>query len=72
MVGSIRSMSREKPELPQLAEHLEIIIRYPTGVEPEIQIELSSEIDYGSTEEVLIGYLGSVAVDDRSRVIIFL
>lgn len=60
--------SEKEIEIPEHIERLDNLTVYPADVSPESEIELIREQAFGSTDEVLIGRLGSIGVDTSGRV----
>lgn len=60
--------SEKEVEIPEHIEDLDNLTVYPADVSPESEIELIREQAFGSTDEVLIGRLGSIGVDTSGRV----
>lgn len=60
----------DEAELPEHIRELENLTVYPLNVRPESKIQLIREITFGDTEEVLIGNITDIAVDERRRVFI--
>ncbi|MDR8393822.1 6-bladed beta-propeller [Aliifodinibius sp. S!AR15-10] len=62
--------SQPEVEVPDHIKELENLTVYPANPEPKMEIELIPEQTFGSTNEVLIGKLGSLGADSSGRVFI--
>src|SRR5690625_2417906 len=57
-------------EIPEHIEKLNNLTVYSTDTSPEREIKLIREQAFGTTDEVLLGRLGSIGVDKSDRVFI--
>lgn len=62
--------SNKKSEVPERFKELENLISYSADTEPEMKIAFHRERSFGSSDKILIGILGNIAVDDLNRVFI--
>lgn len=57
-------------ELPEHIRELENLTVYPADARPSSSIHLEHEITFGETDEILIGRLGDMTVDEKDQVFI--
>lgn len=62
--------SPEKHQLPKELQKLENFTVYPADANPEKTTSFEKKVVYETSEEVLIGRIGDIAVDDSGRVFI--
>ena len=62
--------SQEVPHIPERAQMLDNLMVYSAEANPAGEIQLIPEQTFGSTDNVLIGRLGSVAINENGRVFI--
>lgn len=61
---------KEKINTPDHLKELENLTVYSPDTEPVAKIQFVQEVSFGDTEDIIIGRLGSTAVDDHGRVYI--
>lgn len=60
----------DEANIPQHVKSLDSLTIYPADAQPVREIQLIREQTFGSSDEVLIGTLGGMAVDESNRVLI--
>ncbi|MDR9417995.1 6-bladed beta-propeller [Gracilimonas sp.] len=60
----------KKSELPESAKNLTNLTVYPEDPEPEYEIELIAEQDFGGSDSIYISYVSDIISDEENRVII--
>src|SRR5699024_4234283 len=63
-------LGKETVEVPEYIKKLDNLTVYPADASPERKLKLIREQAFGSTDEVLLGRLGSISVDKSNRVFI--
>ncbi len=58
------------PEIPEVIQDLEHLIVYPADAKPAKSVSFQKDSVYGDSDEVIIGRIGNVAVDNLGRVFI--
>lgn len=66
----VSCQAKERPEIPEHIQNLDHVRILTQNSGPENTIHLEREIEFGSSDELIIGGLGSFSVDDFNRVFI--